>query len=122
MNDREVRDRLREGGYRPLVAREGFTADDLDAYRNGVALYPRRPFPPLTYGFDWVSAGRVPEWCHRDSLESRVVQGKDGAFTVYKVPTSPPDGVKRWHAEQSARANGHVEYVDVRTRRAGGDK
>lgn len=104
--DDATRKKMIGAGYRAIRPNEGFSADELQAYRNGCAIYPKRPFPPLVFGFDLVPGHRLPDWCHRDSLEAVAVAGKDGQRTIlYRVATNPPQAVREYHAAQAKRAS-----------------
>lgn len=85
--------------------------EERQGFERGRALYPGRPFPPAVYGYEWTQF--VPEWAHRESLESRtanVVVKRPGApdtyqqVVQYKVPLKPPQAVIAHHAEMAKRA------------------
>ncbi len=119
MNDYETRQAMIGAGYWPQDRKAGFSADELQAYRNGLALYPNRPYPPLVFGFEMLPHSRLPKWVHVDDLPSTVATGKDGHQVVlYKVPMNPPASVIREHEKRAKAAAERIEYVDVNSRRA----
>lgn len=111
-----------EKGYQPIDRSKGFTEAELQAYRNGLALYPTRSHPPMVFGYDMLPASQLPQWAHRDTLESCVVERKrklpggmteTQQVTLYKVLTNPPAHVIRLHAQKAKEAAARVEYVSA---------
>lgn len=93
--------------------------EEHDAIERGRQLYPRRPYPPRVYGYQWLPRHRVPDWAYVSSLESKVVtvDRKDRmgdvverkSVTVFKVPLFPPREV---HARHVSKANDLVARLD----------
>jgi hypothetical protein len=84
---------------------------EVQGIEQGLKRYPGRPFPPAEYGWQWTRY--VPDWAHRDSLESRAVtvtvRSPGGSETLqqvvqYRVPLRPPPEVVARHAAMAEQA------------------